>query len=78
MSKRYYLKADFNDDWTEVSLEQYCRAERAAGFRPKLWSGDPNYMTTPATGGFSGGNVSGRIAYFDESAKHPQNQEPSD
>lgn len=36
----------------EVSLEEFCRAERAAGFRPKMSSDDPRYMTTPATGGF--------------------------
>lgn len=38
----------------EVTLEEFCKAERAAGFRPKLSSSDPRYMTTPATGGFSG------------------------
>lgn len=47
----------------EVSLEEFCKAERAAGFRPKLWSGDPAYMTTPATGGFSSGESGGRVQY---------------
>lgn len=51
----------------EVSLEEYCKAERAAGFQPKLWSGHPDYMTTPATGGFSSSNgISGRIKYIED------------
>lgn len=55
-SYRYLLKADFQDSWQEVSKEVWIKAERAAGFRPKLWSG-----TTCATGGFSGGGVCGRL-----------------
>ena len=61
MDYRYLLKADFNTEWTEVTKEQWVKAERAAGFRPKLWSGDPAYMTTCATGGFSGAGISGRF-----------------
>ena len=50
----------------EVTVEEFCRAERAAGFRPKLPSSDKFYMTTPATGGFGmGAGVSGRVAYAD-------------
>lgn len=60
---RYFLKADHQTSWDEVTKEQWVMAERNAGFRPKLWSGDPNYMTTCATGGFSGGGVSGKIEY---------------
>jgi hypothetical protein len=63
MRKRFYLKADFNEEWTEVSLEKYCSAERSAGFRPPLPSDDPRYMTTPATGGFGGAGIQGRIDY---------------
>jgi len=58
---RYFLKADFNPDWTEVTKEDWIKAERSAGFRPKLWSGDPAYMTTCATGGWSSSGISGRI-----------------
>lgn len=59
---RYFLCATLGDEKVEreVTLEEFCKAERAAGFRPKMWSGDPRYMTTPATGGFSSGVVSGR------------------
>lgn len=61
MSERYWLKADFNKEWTEVSKAEWIKAERAAGFRPKLWSGDPNYMAVCATGGWGGAGVQGRI-----------------
>jgi hypothetical protein len=71
MSQRYFLKADHQTSWDEVTKEQWIRAERAAGFRPKLWSGDPNYMTTCATGGFSnGGGLSGKIEYVPDSSPH--------
>jgi hypothetical protein len=51
----HWLKASGipGSQWTKVSKEEWIRAERSAGFRPKLWSGDPAYMTTYATGGFS-------------------------
>ena len=65
MKARYYLKIN-NMDESEVTLEEYCKAERQAGFRPKLPSTDPAYMTTPATGGFSSGSISGNIKYGDE------------
>lgn len=67
MTNRHMLKADWQTVWSEVSKEEWIRAERMAGFRPKLWSGDPAYMTTYATGGFSGGGVSGKIDYVDSS-----------
>lgn len=60
---RYFLSATIAGEKIEreVTLEEYCKVERGAGFRPKLWSGDPAYMTTPATGGFSNGSgISGR------------------
>lgn len=63
-SEKYWLKANGipGSAWTEVPKEEWIRAERAAGFRPKLWSGDPAYMTTPATGGFSSSyGISGSI-----------------
>ena len=61
--EKYLLKADFQGDWIEVTKEEWIKAERAAGFRPKLWRGLPAYMTTCATGGFGGNGVSGRIEY---------------
>lgn len=57
----YQLKTDWQSEWQSVSKEMWIRAERAAGFRPKLSSDDPRYMATPATGGFSSGGISGRI-----------------
>lgn len=61
---KYYLKASFQPDWVEVTKEEFIRAERAAGFRPKCASTDPQYMTTCATGGFSSsGGVSGRVCF---------------
>jgi hypothetical protein len=54
---RYFLKPSVLDDnaYQEVTLRQFIQAERSAGFRPK-GGGDG-----PATGGFSGGGVSGRM-----------------
>lgn len=52
---RYFLKADWQEVWDEVTREQFIAAERAAGFRPK-GGGDGL-----ATAGFSGGGVRGRI-----------------
>ncbi len=63
---KYFLNATIGGEKIEreVTLEEFCKAERGAGFRPKLWSGDPAYMTTPATGGFSNSNgISGRTEY---------------
>lgn len=56
----YYLKADWQDDdaWTKVSKEKFVAAERAAGFHNTL--GRPQ---EPATGGFGGGGVEGRVRY---------------
>lgn len=62
---RYFLSATLGDNKLEreVSLEEFCRAERAAGFRPKMPNSDPRYMLTPATGGFGGGGINGRVQY---------------
>lgn len=68
MTERYYLKTDYSEEWTEVSKEAWIRVERLAGFRPKLWSGHPEYMTTCATGGFSGAGHSGKIDRDDKPA----------
>ena len=71
---RYFVTIPSENDGQEqeVSLERYCQVERRAGFRPKLPSTHPNYMTTPATGGFSAGglgvaeSLSGRTVYVEE------------
>ena len=66
MSEKYFLKADWQTDWTEVTKQEWIKAERAAGFRPKMSSDDPRYMDTCATGGFSSGNTSGKIEYLNQ------------
>ena len=65
MKTKYFLYAILGNERVEreVSVEEYCKSERIAGFRPKLPSTDPEYMKTPATAGFSDGNIGGRISY---------------
>jgi len=64
-TKSYFLKADWQDEWQEVSKEKWIEAERAAGFRPKCSSDHPRYMKDCATGGFTGSGVSGKIDFLD-------------
>jgi len=62
MTKRkykYYLKAFYEETWKEVSQEEFVRAERHAGFRPKGKS-------PVATGGFFGGGLQGRVQLVKE------------
>lgn len=59
---RYFLAREGGTE-EEVTREEWIRAERSAGFYPKLPHNHPAYWITPATGGFSSGNVSGRIRY---------------
>ena len=54
---KYFLKADWQKDYQEVTKEQFIAAERAAGFRSKL---GPKAV---ATGGFGGNGVSGKVEY---------------
>lgn len=66
MGNRYFLSAKLGSEYVkrEVTLEEFCKAERAAGFRPKMPSTDPRYMTTPATGGFgSSEGISGHVEW---------------
>lgn len=65
MTDKYFLSAKLGAETVEreVSLTEYCKAERQAGFRPKLSSDHPSYMLTPATGGFSSGGIGGRVQY---------------
>lgn len=68
MADRYFLK--FGDaPEREVTLDEFCKYERLAGFRPKMASTDPRYMTTPATASFGNGIVSGRTEYAAISAQ---------
>ncbi|MCK5020623.1 MAG: hypothetical protein KAS32_26625 [Candidatus Peribacteraceae bacterium] len=66
--EKYFLYAALGGEKIEreVTLEEFCKAERQAGFRPKMASTDKGYMTTPATGGFGAGNNGGRIEYCKE------------
>lgn len=60
----YQLRASAipGSEWTTVAKEKWIAAERAAGFRPALWSGHPDYMKVCATGGFnSSTGISGRL-----------------
>ncbi len=61
MTEHYWLKAGWQNDWTEVSRKKWIRAERMAGFRPKMSSDDPRYVDTCATSGFSANNACGII-----------------
>lgn len=56
-TERYYLKADYQTEWNEVTREQFIAAEQAAGFRSKF---GPNH---PATGGFTGRGMRGRVEH---------------
>lgn len=60
MIERYYLKADHETDWSNVTRKQFIAAEQAAGFRSKF--GDNH----PATSGFSGHGMSGRVEYVEQ------------
>jgi len=60
----YELKTSFAD-WTEVTKEEWIKAERSAGFYPKCSSCDPGFWTHPATSGFSSRQgIEGRILYL--------------
>lgn len=65
MREIYELKSRAipNSEWTEVSKSDWIKAERGAGFRPKMSSDDPNWWDTCATGGFSANSIEGRIRY---------------
>lgn len=71
MSHKYYLGAIGLPE-KEVSKEEFMSAERAAGFRSK----SPNH---PATAGFSGGGMSGRVVYVfeDETPPTPPVEQPT-
>lgn len=57
-NKTYWLKADWQDEYQEVTKEKWIKAERQAGFAPKCGS-----LVICATGGFTGNGISGKIIY---------------
>lgn len=62
----YWLKASAipGAQWQRVSLEDWIKAERNAGFRPKIGDG-------PATGGWSNSaGISGAVRRGDEVPTH--------
>ena len=61
---RYFLSAEIGDKVVEheVTLREYCVAERRAGFWPKVFTND-SADEIPATASFSCGGMSGRIEY---------------
>ena len=62
-NKKYFLETIGLNNKVEVTKEEWIRAERSAGFRPKMASDHPEYMNTFATGGFSNNFISGSIKY---------------
>lgn len=62
---RYYLQTDWQDDWTEVTKQQFIDAERNAGFRS-------NTPGEPATGYFSGRGVRGKVEYAPPAAERSE------
>jgi hypothetical protein len=63
VDEKFWLKATSipGSKWIEVSKEDWIKAERRAGFRPKLWSGHVDCMKICATGGFGDGSIAGSI-----------------
>jgi len=62
-NKKYFLETIGLNNKVEVTKEEWIRAERSAGFRPKMASNEVGYMSTCATGGFSNNFISGSIKY---------------
>lgn len=58
---KYYLADSYEDEWVEVTKEEYVMAERAAGFFNTMGRPDE-----PATAGFSSSNYHkvGRLRYI--------------
>lgn len=54
---KYYLKGTWQDDYSEVTKEQYINAERNASFCPKCG------YTDIATASFFGRGISGKVDY---------------
>ncbi len=58
---KYFLKADWQEEYQEVTKEQYIKEERRAGFFPK--SGNDKEI---ATANFYGNGISGMVKYEPE------------
>lgn len=67
----HWLRPLYRDNlpWEKVTKAEWIKAERAAGFRPKMSSDDPAYMDTYATGGFGNGQISGALTVDDQKPK---------
>lgn len=65
-TEKYFLYTGLGPDRTEkeVTKQEFIKAERNAGFRPKLASNHPDYMNVCATGGFGSGDTGGSIKYI--------------
>lgn len=62
ITEHYYLKADHQTEWDEVTREQFINAEQAAGFRSKFGVGHL------ATSGFSGKGMRGKVEHVEQCA----------
>lgn len=65
MSTARYFVTRNGEPEREVSKQEFCYAERSAGFH--LGHG-PDDITKTATGGFTGNGIRGRIKYVTELA----------
>lgn len=63
---KYFLKADWQQDYQEVTEEQFITAERAAGFYSKFGE------KALATAGFNGNGVSGKVVFDTQTAAEPE------
>lgn len=63
MADKYLLQRRGESDWKEVSKQEWIKAERQAGFYPKVSSLHPQFWLICATGGFNDGNIRGRIEF---------------
>ena len=66
----YWIKRG-NGEWREVTRTEWISAERAAGFRPRCTSTEAAYLTTLATGGFSGSGLFGGGAKVEGQLRKP-------
>jgi len=66
---KYFLKADEQEDFQEVTEEQFIAAEQAAGFRSKLGP------KTAATAGFYGNGICGKVKFDTQTDVKPAAKE---
>jgi hypothetical protein len=58
---KYFLKGDWEEEYTEVTKEQYIAAERNAGFYS-----NESFANKVVTAAFSGHSISGKVEYENE------------